>query len=78
MPKIDLLNCREAASLAGLSRETLKKYRREKKLIEGVHYFRINQRKILYNAELLVDFLVNRDIQAHLRKCEKFLKAIKK
>lgn len=62
------LGKREAERLTGLSHETLKKYRLNGILTEGIHWIRINPRVVRYNAMLLLDFLQNRnDRNAHQR-----------
>ena len=62
----------QAAALAGLSWETLKKYRRhDKSLVENIHWVKINARTIRYNLPLIVDWVANRhDPAAHQRAIE--------
>ncbi|MBD2358680.1 hypothetical protein H6G41_29475 [Tolypothrix sp. FACHB-123] len=51
-----------------LSFATLKKYRLDGTWIEGTHWVRVNSRCILYNLELIQDWLHNRhDPTAHHR-----------
>lgn len=74
-----LVGVREACHRVSLSHSTLKKLRLEKKLIAGVHYFKVGDRKILYNLDLLIDFLVNAHApDRHLKNCENFLKRVSK
>lgn len=74
-----LVGVREASHRVGLSPSTLKKYRRENRLIEGIHYFRIGKRKILYNLDLLLDMAVScHTPEIHLKNCEAFLKKVSK
>lgn len=51
----------EAENIAGLSGETLKKYRLRGDLREGIEWVRQNSRCVLYNAPLLVSFIQNRN-----------------
>jgi tRNA(His) 5'-end guanylyltransferase len=58
----------EALQCLKLSSTTLKKYRLQGLLIEGIHWVRINSRCIRYNLELIQDWLHNRhDPVAHQR-----------
>lgn len=58
-----LVTKHEAASLLGISPETLKKYRRQEgsTLIEGIHYHVWNSRVIRYNPQLIADWGLNRN-----------------
>ena len=61
----------EALQYLNLSSTTLKKYRLQGLLIEGIHWVRINSRCIRYNLELIQDWLHNRhDPAAHQRAIE--------
>ncbi|MEM8804460.1 MAG: hypothetical protein AAGF01_00210 [Cyanobacteria bacterium P01_G01_bin.38] len=58
----------EATQCLKLSDTTLKRYRSQGLLIEGLHWVRINSRVIRYNLELLKDWVHNRhDPVAHQR-----------
>jgi hypothetical protein len=61
--KINLGTKYDAAKILGVSPETLKRYRRqeEKGLVQGIHYFVLNQRVIRYNLDLIVDWAIHRD-----------------
>lgn len=62
----------EITGLSGLSLSTLKRYRRENRLIEGVHWVRVG-RQVRFNLELFQDWLANQsDKQAHLRAIEAY------
>ena len=67
----------DAAKLIGLSPSCLKNYRlRQGYLIEGIHWVYTNsgRRMILYNVELLCDWVANRGSpEVHLRKIEAYL-----
>ena len=69
----------EAVKLTGLSASCLKNYRLIKKeLIEGIHWVYTNpsRRKILYNSELLFDWVANRTYpERHQRTLEAYLLA---
>jgi hypothetical protein len=59
--------------LTGLSGETLKRYRRDGRWQEGIHWVRINERVIRYNWPLLKDWFQNsQDPVAHQRAIETF------
>jgi len=61
----------EALQYLNLSSTTLKKYRLQGLLIEGIHWVRINSRCTRYNLELIKDWLQNRhDPVAHQRAIE--------
>ncbi len=61
----------EAAQYLKLSGTTLKRYRLQGLLIEGIHWVRINSRCIRYNLDLIQDWLHNRhDPVAHQRPIE--------
>ncbi|MEM6432604.1 MAG: hypothetical protein AAF773_01910 [Cyanobacteria bacterium P01_D01_bin.115] len=54
-----------------LSSTTLKKYRLQGLLVEGIHWVRVNSRCTRYNLELIQDWLHNRqDPAAHQRAIE--------
>ena len=54
-----------------LSGTTLRRYRVQGLLIEGIHWVRVNSRCIRYNLELIKDWLHNRhDPAAHQRAIE--------
>jgi hypothetical protein len=69
----------DAAKLIGLSPSCLKNYRLKKKfLIEGIHWVYTNsgRRTILYNVELLSDWVATRaDPEQHQRTIEVYLHA---
>jgi hypothetical protein len=69
---------RDAAELLGLSPETLKKYRlRDKILVEGIHWIKLNSRTIRYNLSLLADWLQNRhNPAAHQKAIEQYLSTL--
>jgi 2-phosphoglycerate kinase len=70
------MKTKEAAKLIGKSPSTLKAWRNQSKcLIEGVHYIKENARSVLYNVQLLLDFMVNiDDPETHNKRIQKFLK----
>ncbi len=62
------------AKVTGVSPHTLKRYRLQGHLIEGIHWIRINSRCIRYNQELTQDWFSNRhDPSAHLQAIEVYL-----
>jgi tRNA(His) 5'-end guanylyltransferase len=63
----------EASQYLKLSGTTLKRYRLQGLLIEGIHWVRINSRCIRYNLDLIQDWLHNRhDPIAHQRAIESY------
>ena len=61
----------EAIQYLKLSGTTLKRYRLQGLLIEGIHWVRINSRCTRYNLELIQDWVHNRhDPAAHQRAIE--------
>lgn len=73
------LKTAQAAKLIGLSPSSLKNYRlKQKALIEGIHWVYTNSshRAILYNVELLSDWIATRaNPEEHLRTIETYLAA---
>ncbi|MEG3437800.1 hypothetical protein V0288_11785 [Pannus brasiliensis CCIBt3594] len=56
----------EASRCLNLSDTTLKRYRLQGLLVEGIHWVRLNSRCIRYNLDLLQDWIQNRhDPKAH-------------
>lgn len=75
MATYEFIEKREAANLLKCHPGSLPRYRKDEKIgwIEGVHYTRPNGQKVLYNKELLHDWLVNRhDPAAHLVAIENY------
>ena len=63
----------EASQYLNLSGTTLKRYRLQGLLIEGIHWVRINSRCIRYNLDLIQDWLHNRQGPiAHQRAIENY------
>jgi hypothetical protein len=57
---------RQAAALAGLSPETLRKYRYDGLLIEGIHWQAFGSRCVRYHKDMLLHFFSNfNDPKAH-------------
>lgn len=73
------LKTAQAAKLIGLSPSCLKNYRLNKGwLLEGIHwsYTNAGRRTILYNVELLLDWVATRtEPEQHLRTIEAYLAA---
>lgn len=68
------LNKRDMAGKVGLSCHTLRRYRERGDWLEGIHFIRVNQNTILYNAELVLNWFANRqNPAAHQRAIEKYL-----
>lgn len=73
------INKQEALEVTGVKATTLKLWRLGDKttpprLVEDVHWIRLNGRWVLYNRELLIDFVVNfNHPERHQRVVEAFL-----
>jgi hypothetical protein len=69
------LNSKKTSEMFGVSRTTLKRWRLSGQLIEGVHYHLNGSRSILFNVELLTDWIENRNSpEAHNKVIEAYLK----
>jgi tRNA(His) 5'-end guanylyltransferase len=65
---VQFVSKQEAIQALKLSGTTLRRYRVQGVLIEGIHWVRVNSRCIRYNLELIQDWLHNRhDPIAHQR-----------
>jgi hypothetical protein len=61
----------------GLSVSTFKRYRLTGIWIEGIHWYRINSRLVLYNLPLISDWVANRmSPRAHERAVENYLRSL--
>ena len=68
------VNKHDAAKILGCKPRTLKSYRDSGLLQEGIHWFKINSRKILYNPYLLNDWKINRyNFIEHEKAIEKYI-----
>ena len=67
----NFVNKQGACQYLKLSETTLKRYRLQGLLIEGIHWVRLNSRCIRYNLDLLQDWMRNRhDPSTHQRAIE--------
>ncbi|WP_013320998.1 helix-turn-helix transcriptional regulator [Gloeothece verrucosa] len=67
------INKQEASRCLQISATTLKRYRLQGILIEGVHWVRLNSRCIRYNLELIQNWVQNRhDPVAHQKAIENY------
>lgn len=61
----------------GLSSSTLKRYRTIGVFKQGVHWQQINSRLVLYNLELVQDWLANRDnMEKHQEAVNRFFMSL--
>lgn len=68
---------REISKLTGLSGDTLKKYRLQGILSEGIHWIRINSKVVRYNVPLIKDWFQNiNNPQAHQQAIETYLASL--
>jgi CHAD domain-containing protein len=68
---VQFVSKQEAIHCLKLSDSTLKRYRLQGLLVEGIHWVRVNSRCTRYNLELIQDWLHNRhDPVAHQRAIE--------
>jgi DNA-binding transcriptional MerR regulator len=71
---ITLLRKQEAAQILGVKPRTLLHYREINQFVEGIHYYRFNDRNIRYVKESLEHWRANRrNPEAHQRYCEQFV-----
>ncbi|MBF2029222.1 MAG: hypothetical protein IGS48_21090 [Oscillatoriales cyanobacterium C42_A2020_001] len=71
-----LINKQEAAKLLSISPCTLNQWRRDGKLIEGIHFVRFNSRNVRYIQESIQNLFLNLDDpKAHELYCQQFMKA---
>lgn len=71
-----LINKQAAAKLLSISPCTLNQWRRDGKLIEGIHFVRFNSRNVRYIQESIKDLFLNLDNpKAHDRYCQQFMNA---
>lgn len=67
----------EIADLTGLSCETLKQYRLTGRLIEDIHWIKLNSRVVRYNLFLIKDWIQNHNNpQIHQRAIEAYLSSL--
>ncbi|WP_413174491.1 hypothetical protein [Anabaena azotica] len=67
-----------ASQLTGLSGDTLKRYRLQKKLQKDIHWITLNSRVVRYNITLVLDWVQNHisDPKAHLRAIDNYLASL--
>ncbi|MTJ52661.1 hypothetical protein FJR38_08305 [Anabaena sp. UHCC 0253] len=67
-----------ASKLTGLSGDTLKRYRLQKKLQKDIHWITLNSRVVRYNITLVLDWVQNHisNPQAHLRAIDNYLASL--
>ncbi|MBD1913607.1 MULTISPECIES: helix-turn-helix domain-containing protein [unclassified Leptolyngbya] len=69
------IKTKQAAALAGVSRETLKRLRLEGELIEGVHWRRLGSRVVLFDQDLFEHWLATRNCpELHEARIDEYLK----
>jgi hypothetical protein len=74
---MNLLTAKPLALTLHVSISSLARWRRTKQLEEGVHYFKTSPTSILYNVELIYDWLANKhQPELHERAIENFLAAL--
>lgn len=69
----EFIDKHEAGKLLKRHPQSLARYRSNPQIgwVEGIHYTRPNGQEVLYNKQLLLDWLANRhDLDAHLRAVE--------
>jgi hypothetical protein len=71
--QVQFVKKRDLSKATGLSGETLKKYRLSGRLIEDIHWVRVNSKLVLYNLPLILDWIQNSaDPNAHRRAIEAY------
>jgi hypothetical protein len=72
-----LLTAKPLALTLHVSTSSLARWRKAGSLEEGVHYFKTSPTSILYNVELIFDWLANKhQPELHERAIENFLAAL--
>ena len=67
----------EIIKATGLSASSLKRLRLSGTWIENIHWVRVGTRKIIYNDELILDWLVNQsNHSAHQKAIELYLASL--
>ncbi|NJN75632.1 MAG: hypothetical protein HC796_04690 [Synechococcaceae cyanobacterium RL_1_2] len=70
-------NKQEIIQKIGLSASTLKRLRLSGQWIENIHWVRVGSRKIVYNHDLVMDWLVNQhDPNSHQKAIENYLTSL--
>lgn len=64
---MNLVTARKLASTIGVSTSTIARWRKAKRLEQGVHYFQLNPTTILYNVALIEDWIANQH-QPHIHE----------
>lgn len=65
---------KEIIEQTGFSASSLKRFRLSGSWVEGIHWVRVGTRKILYNRDLVLDWIANQsNPQAHQRAIETYL-----
>jgi hypothetical protein len=75
--EVTFIRTAQAKDLTGLDVETLRRYRASGVLVEGVHWVRVNDRVVLFNKALLLDWIATRGVpkseQAHQEMVQAYL-----
>lgn len=74
---MNLLTAKPLAMTIGVSIVTIARWRKAGQLEEGIHYFQTSPTTILYNLELIYDWIANKhQPELHERAIENFLAAL--
>lgn len=79
MVKSKFVNTSKCAEISGLSPMTLTRRRLSGVLIEGVHWVVMpgeNARRILWNVDLVLDYIATGGGPSHERACEAYLASL--
>lgn len=66
----------QAGKIIGLSTSTIKQLRLSGEFIENVHYVKYSKFCIRYNAELLRDWVTNRNTERHMVAIDNYLNSL--
>lgn len=69
-------NKHQAAQIIGLSVSSVKKFRLSGEWIENIHYVKYSKFCIRYNAELLRDWVANKNTNRHATAIENYLNSL--
>lgn len=71
---MELVNLQILTERTKISDKSFYRYRKLGLLQEGVHYFTLSYNKVLYNLDLILDWIANRqNPEAHERAIQNFL-----
>ncbi len=75
----EFLKAKPLAQTLGVGVSTLKQWRKDDRLIEGVRFVRYSYNLLLYNVAMMINYIATRsDPQLHERQIQDYLKQLEK